>query len=213
MKLTPKILSITLVLIMLTGVLTSCGNSSANGNTFETTGVKTMIEFENSKTLPPLLKDITKKYTATIEVEGKGKIVLDLFAKDVPIAVSNFIYLAQKGYYDGCTFHRVLADFMAQGGDPTGTGSGGPGYTFGLEITTHKHVAGAISMANTGRPNSNGSQFFICFKAQSFLDGKYSVFGQVTQGMEVLKKITLRDPQNSPAFPGDKITTITIDVK
>jgi peptidylprolyl isomerase len=213
MKSIPKILSLALVMLMLTGVLTSCGNSSVNANTIQTTGVKTMIEFENSKTLPPLLKDITKKYTATIEVEGKGNIVLDLFAKDVPIAVSNFIYLAQKGYYDGCTFHRVLADFMAQGGDPTGSGSGGPGYTFGLEITTHKHVAGAISMANTGRPNSNGGQFFICFKAQSFLDGKYSVFGQVTQGMEVLKKITLRDPQNSPAFPGDKIMTITIDVK
>lgn len=157
-----------------------------------------------------MLKDLNKKYTATIEVEGKGNIVLELFAKDVPIAVSNFVYLSQKGYYDGCTFHRVLPNFVAQGGDPTGTGTGGPGYSFGLEITEHKHVAGAISMANTGRPNSNGSQFFICFQAQPNLDGKYSVFGQVIEGMDVLNKITPRDPQKNPQFPGDKIVRITV---
>ena len=171
-----------------------------------------MIEFKDLKAQPPILKDTSKKYTATIEVEGKGNIVIELFAKDVPIAVSNFVYLADKGFYNGTTFHRVLANFMAQGGDPTGTGTGGPGYSFGLEATSHKHTAGAISMANTGRPNSNGSQFFICFQAQPFLDGKYSVFGQVTQGMDVLKKITLRDPEKNPAFPGDKITKITITV-
>ena len=208
-----KLVLVALALVLFTGGITSCAGSPVNANTTQTTGVKTVIEFENSKTMPPILKDITKKYTATIDVEGKGKIVIDLFAKDVPIAVSNFIYLAQKGYYNGCTFHRVIADFMAQGGDPTGTGSGGPGYTFGLEITKHKHVTGAISMANTNRPNSNGGQFFICFKDLPFLDGGYTVFGQVTQGMDVVKKITLRDPQTNPKFPGDKITTITIDVK
>ncbi len=171
-----------------------------------------MIEFKDTKTMPPMLKDLDKKYTATIEVEGKGNIVIELFAKDVPIAVSNFVYLAQKGYYDGCTFHRVLPNFMAQGGDPTGTGTGGPGYSFGLEITRHKHVAGAISVANTGRPNSNGSQFFICFQAQTYLDGKYSVFGQVIEGTDVLKKITLRDPEKRPNFPGDKMTKVTVKV-
>ncbi len=169
-----------------------------------------MIEFKDTKTMPPMLKDTSKKYTATIEVEGKGNIVLELFAKDVPIAVSNFVSLATKGFYDNTTFHRVLPNFMAQGGDPTGTGTGGPGYSFGLEITKHKHVAGAISMANTGRPNSNGSQFFICFQPQAYLDGKYSVFGQVTGGMDVLKKISLRDPEKRPATAGDKIVKITI---
>jgi peptidylprolyl isomerase len=194
-----------LALFLLSGPIISCG-----GKISKTSGDATVIEFKEGKAMPPMLKDTGKKYTATLEIENKGNIVLELFAKDVPIAVSNFVYLAQKGYYDGTTFHRVLANFMAQGGDPTGTGTGGPGYTFGLEITSHKHTAGAISMANTGRPNSNGSQFFICFAAQPFLDGKYSVFGQVTQGMDVLKKITLRDPEKSPAFPGDKVLKVTI---
>lgn len=190
------------------GLMASCGDGT--GETKAVSGERTMIEFKETKTMPPMLKDLNKKYTATIEVEGKGNIVLELFAKDVPIAVSNFVYLSQKGYYDGCTFHRVLPNFVAQGGDPTGTGTGGPGYSFGLEITEHKHVAGAISMANTGRPNSNGSQFFICFQAQPNLDGKYSVFGQVIEGMDVLNKITPRDPQKNPQFPGDKIVRITV---
>lgn len=197
---------LSILLIIICGLAVACGNKDLK----LTSGDETMIEFNDTKTMPPMLKDLNKKYTATLEVEGKGNIVLELFAKDVPIAVSNFVYLAQKGYYDGCTFHRVLPNFMAQGGDPTGTGTGGPGYSFGLEITAHKHVAGAISMANTGRPNSNGSQFFICFQAQPYLDGKYSVFGQVIEGMDVLKKITLRDPEKRPTFPGDKITTIKI---
>jgi cyclophilin family peptidyl-prolyl cis-trans isomerase len=205
-----KILLFLLALFTLSGALISCGKNAA---ITQTSGEKTVIEFKDTKTMPPMLKDTGKKYTATIEVEGKGNIVIDLFAKDVPIAVSNFVYLADKGFYNGTTFHRVLANFMAQGGDPTGTGTGGPGYSFGLEITSHKHTAGAISMANTGRPNSNGSQFFICFQAQPFLDGKYSVFGQVTQGMDVLKKITLRDPEKNPAFTGDKIVKVTIKVE
>lgn len=196
-----------LAVVLLSGAVMSCGSSSAAN---DEQGDAAMIEFKDTNSMPPMLKDTGKKYTATIEVEGKGNIVLELFAKDVPIAVSNFVYLAQKGYYDGTTFHRVLPNFMAQGGDPTGTGTGGPGYSFGLEITNHKHTAGAISMANTGRPNSNGSQFFICFEAQPYLDGKYSVFGQVTEGMDVLKSITLRDPQKNPSFSGDKVTKITV---
>ena len=169
-----------------------------------------MIEFKEGKTNPPMLKDLNKKYTATIALEGKGNIVIELFAKDTPIAVSNFVYLAQKGYYDGSTFHRVLPNFMAQGGDPTGTGSGGPGYGFGLEITKHKHVTGAVSMAHSSLPNSNGSQFFICFQDLPFLDGQYTVFGQVTEGMDVVKKINLRDPERRPTAPGDKMTKVTV---
>jgi cyclophilin family peptidyl-prolyl cis-trans isomerase len=206
-----KILLFLLALILLSGAVISCGDGAAVIT--QTSGDGTVIKFKESKTNPPMLADTSKKYTATIEIEGKGNIVLELFAKDVPIAVSNFVSLATKGFYDGTTFHRVLPNFMAQGGDPTGTGTGGPGYSFGLEITNHKHTAGAISMANTGRPNSNGSQFFICFQAQPFLDGKYSVFGQVIEGMDVLKKITLRDPEKSPAFTGDKIVKVTIKVE
>ncbi len=157
---------------------------------------------------PPITIDVKKKYTATIVTE-KGDLVLELFAKDVPVTVNNFVFLARQGYYDGCTFHRVIPGFMAQGGDPTGTGSGGPGYAIPNEITKHKHVAGALSMANAG-PNTNGSQFFICYNAQPGLDGSYSVFGQLVGGLDIFTNITPRDPNRSPAFKGDKITSIKI---
>ena len=172
-----------------------------------------MIEFKDEGKMPPMLKDTGKKYTATIEVEGKGKLVLELFAKDVPIAVSNFVYLATKGYYDGCTFHRVIPGFMAQGGDPTGTGTGGPGYKFVDEFhPALKHdKPGILSMANGG-PNTNGSQFFITFAPTPHLDGMHSVFGQVIQGMDVLLGITPRDPATART-PGDVIKTIEIAEK
>jgi len=143
--------------------------------------------------------DVNKQYTAIIETE-KGKMVLELFAKDVPVTVNNFVFLAREGFYDGTTFHRVIAGFMAQGGDPTGTGRGGPGYRFDDEFTEHKHVAGTLSMANAG-PNTNGSQFFITYTPQHGLDGKHSVFGQLIEGMDVLEKIK----------QGDTIVKITIE--
>ena len=136
---------------------------------------------------PPMVIDTSKQYTATIETE-KGNLVLELFASDVSVTVNNFVFLAREGFYDGTTFHRVIPDFMAQGGDPTGTGRGGPGYSFPDEFTGHTHVAGALSMANSG-PDTNGSQFFITYTPQHGLDGKHSVFGQLTKGMDVLKKI------------------------
>jgi len=135
--------------------------------------------------------DTGKQYTAIIEIE-KGNLVLELFARDVPITVNNFVFLAREGFYDGTTFHRVIADFMAQGGDPTGTGRGNPGYKFGDEFTEHTHVAGALSMANSG-PNTNGCQFFITFTPQHGLDGKHSVFGQLIEGMDVLQAIKQGD--------------------
>jgi cyclophilin family peptidyl-prolyl cis-trans isomerase len=171
-----------------------------------------MIKFKDTGTKPLILADTEKKYTATIETE-KGNLVLELFAKDVPKAVSNFVYLAMTGYYDGCTFHRVIPGFMAQGGDPTGTGTGGPGYTFANEITKHKHVVGALSMANTGQPNSNGSQFFICYQTVPALDGDYSVFGQLTAGTDVLKSLAARDPDTNPNFKGTRIIKIDIQVE
>jgi peptidyl-prolyl cis-trans isomerase B (cyclophilin B) len=157
---------------------------------------------------PAMTIDVNKKYTATIVTE-KGNLVLDLYAKDAPITVNNFVFLARQGYYDGCTFHRVIPGFVAQGGDPTGTGYGGPGYTIPDEITSLRHVAGALSMANSG-PNTGGSQFFICYADQPSLDGSYSVFGMLVGGWDTFIKLTARDPDNFPLFKGDKIITITI---
>jgi cyclophilin family peptidyl-prolyl cis-trans isomerase len=159
-------------------------------------------------TPPPMTIDKNKKYTAIMETV-KGNLVLELFAKDVPKTVNNFVFLARQGFYDGTTFHRVIPDFMAQGGDPTGTGTGNPGYRFEDEFTSHTHIAGALSMANAGA-NTNGSQFFICYTPQHGLDGRHTVFGQLTEGMDVLKKITPRDPSQNPQFEGDKIIRITI---
>jgi len=148
---------------------------------------------------PPMTIDSSKQYTATIETE-KGNIVLELFASDVPVTVNNFVFLAREGFYDGTTFHRVIPDFMAQGGDPTGTGAGTPGYRFADEFSEHTHVAGALSMANSGL-NTNGCQFFITYTPQNHLDGKHSVFGQLIEGMDILEKIE----------KGDTIIRITIE--
>jgi cyclophilin family peptidyl-prolyl cis-trans isomerase len=161
-------------------------------------------------TPPPMLIDQDKQYTAIIVTE-KGNITLELFAKDVPVTVNNFVFLAREGFYDGCTFHRVIPDFMAQGGDPTGTGAGWPGYFFADEFSEHTHVTGALSMANAGAgTNTNGCQFFITYTPQHHLDGVHSVFGQLTEGMDVLKSLTPRDPLQNPQYKGDTIITITI---
>ena len=150
-------------------------------------------------TSPPLMTiDKDKKYTATIET-NKGNMVLDLYAKDAPKTVNNFAFLARDGFYDGTTFHRVIADFMVQGGDPTGTGAGGPGYQFADEFSNRIHVTGTLSMANAG-PNTNGSQFFICYAPQPHLNRRHTVFGQLKEGTDVLKKIV----------QGDKILKVTI---
>ncbi len=150
---------------------------------------------------PRMIIDKDKKYTATIETE-KGDLVVELFAADVPVTVNNFVFLAREGFYDGVTFHRVISDFMVQGGDPTGTGSGGPGYKFGDEFTSHSHGSGTLSMANSG-PGTNGSQFFITYSPQPHLDNHHSVFGQLTEGTEVLLAIR----------QGDVMKKVTIDEK
>ena len=161
---------------------------------------------------PPMTIDPSKQHTATIELEKGGSIVVELFAKDAPRTVNNFVFLATDGYYDGVTFHRVIPDFMAQTGDPTGTGMGGPGYRFEDEFgpgLAHSGP-GVLSMANAG-PNTNGSQFFITFEATPFLDGRHAVFGRVTEGMDVVNGISVRDP-SSATTPGDVIRTISIEV-
>ena len=165
----------------------------------------------NMYSAPPAMEiDPGRTYVATIETE-RGDIVIALFADKVPNTVNNFVFLARQGFYDDTTFHRVLADFMAQAGDPTGTGSGGPGYRFRDEFhPALKHDGpGVLSMANAG-PNTNGSQFFITYRATSWLDGRHAVFGRVTEGMDVLRSLKLRDPSRSPSFPGDRIKTIRI---
>ena len=154
--------------------------------------------------------DLTKSYSARFKTE-RGEIVCELFAADAPLTVENFVNLARAGFYDGVTFHRVIPGFMAQGGDPTGTGSGGPGYNFGDELSPKRRHdgPGVLSMANAG-PNTNGSQFVLTFGATPHLDGRHTVFGRVTSGMDVLRSLRERDPQRDPK-PGDAIETIEID--
>jgi peptidyl-prolyl cis-trans isomerase B (cyclophilin B) len=146
---------------------------------------------------PPMSIDPGKKYTVTLDT-SKGAIVCDLFAKDAPKTVNNFVFLAREGFYNGTLFHRVIADFMVQGGDPTATGTGGPGYRFEDETKNNpnKHKIGSLSMANAG-PNTNGSQFFITHVVTNWLDGKHTVFGQVTSGQDVVNKIQQRDQLKS----------------
>ncbi len=158
---------------------------------------------------PEMQLNPTKNYQATLHT-SKGDIIIDLYAKNVPHTVNNFVFLARQGFYDGTIFHRVIPDFMAQGGDPTGTGRGGPGYKFRDEFDPklRHNVPGVLSMANAG-PNTNGSQFFITHVPTPWLDGKHAVFGQVVGGLDVLLAIPPRDPNliNSPA-----VTLTSVDI-
>jgi peptidyl-prolyl cis-trans isomerase B (cyclophilin B) len=149
---------------------------------------------------PAMAIDPAKKYTATFNT-SRGEIVCELFAKDAPSTVNNFVFLAKEKFYDGTVFHRVLADFMIQGGDPTGTGRGGPGYKFEDETkgNPNKHQIGSLSMANAG-PNTNGSQFFITHVVTNWLDGKHTVFGKVTKGQDVVNAVQ----------QGDTLTSVTV---
>src|SRR5688500_17520816 len=153
--------------------------------------------------------DLRKRHNARFKTE-KGDIVVELFADRAPRTVENFVNLARAGFYDGTTFHRVIPGFMAQGGDPTGTGTGGPGYQFGDEFhpSLRHDAAGVLSMANAG-PGTNGSQFFITHGPTPHLDNRHSVFGRVTEGMEVVNSLRERDPQRD-RNPGDRIDTIEI---
>ncbi len=157
--------------------------------------------------------DPSKQYVATISTE-KGDVVIELFPDKAPIAVNNFIFLAEEGWYDGVTFHRVLPGSIAQAGDPSGTGFGGPGYAFVNESSDMAFdEAGLVAMANAG-PDSNGSQFFITYRPRPDLDGGYTIFGRVISGMDVAESITARDPSSGLDLPpGDQILTITIDMR
>jgi cyclophilin family peptidyl-prolyl cis-trans isomerase len=162
---------------------------------------------------PPMKVDQAKQYFATFKMAAGGEFIVELYPAKAPITVNSFVFLACKNYFDGVTFHRVLEGFMAQGGDPTGTGMGGPGYEFvneNSDLTFDK--AGVLAMANAG-PDTNGSQFFITFGPTEQLNGGYTIFGQVVEGMDVVNGITRRDPQQNPSFEGDAIETITITEK
>lgn len=160
---------------------------------------------------PGLAINPDRRYDAVVKTEV-GDITIELYPKKAPVHVNNFILLARSGYYDGVTFHRVLEGFMAQAGDPTGTGAGGPGWVVPDEISDLKHDGpGILSMAKSAAPNTGGSQFFITYEATPWLDGAHTVFGKVTQGMDVMSRIRLRDPSKQPnAPPGTRISTIQI---
>jgi len=159
---------------------------------------------------PPMLIDTSKEYHATVKLAKGGEFVIQLYADKAPVTVNSFVFLARQGYFDGVTFHRVLEGFMAQGGDPTGTGAGGPGYQFENEDSDLKFdKAGVVAMANAGR-DTNGSQFFITFAPVPRLNGGYTIFGQVVSGMDVVNGLRRRDPEAAPDYPGDAIESITI---
>ncbi|MFQ5614794.1 MAG: peptidylprolyl isomerase [Anaerolineae bacterium] len=160
---------------------------------------------------PEMTIDPDQIYLATFKTE-RGDIKIELFASKAPKTVNNLIFLAKAGFYDGTTFHRVLPDFMAQGGDPTGTGGGGPGYRFEDELDPSLTFDGPgyLAMANAG-PNTNGSQFFITTAATPWLNGRHTIFGKVVEGLDVLYALTLRDPQNNPDFDGDVLETVVIE--
>jgi cyclophilin family peptidyl-prolyl cis-trans isomerase len=159
---------------------------------------------------PPMTIDPSKRYIATFHTEP-GDFQVELFAREAPITVNNFVFLARDGFYDGVSFHRVIKGFMAQGGDPTGTGTSGPGYQWADEpsaLRLRHEAPGTLSMANAGR-NTNGSQFFITFVPTPHLDGKHAVFGRVISGMNVVNSIRERDPGRDRT-PGDRILSIDI---
>lgn len=180
-------------------------SSSASCAPFD--GIPTQTQYTSA---PEMSINTDGKYLAAMRLAKGGDILIELYAKDAPITVNSFIFLACKGFYDGSTFHRVLQDFMAQGGDPTGTGRGGSGYEFVNEYSDLSFdKPGVVAMANAG-PDTNGSQFFITFGPAEWLDGGYTIFGQVIEGMDVVMSITLRDPDFSPPFTGDVIESVTI---
>lgn len=162
------------------------------------------------ETAPEMLIDPQKNYLAVMKTDA-GEMEITLFADKVPTTVNNFVFLAREGYYDDVIFHRVIDNFMAQSGDPTGTGMGGPGYKFGDEFHPKlRHDSpGVLSMANAG-PNTNGSQFFITHVATPHLDNKHSVFGQISAGLDILFAIPARDPSNRNA---EAIKILSIEIR
>ena len=175
----------------------SCGQQAGDG---QLTGAK------KYDAPPPMTIDQDKQYIATIKMDI-GEVKVELFAKDAPCHVNSFVFLSREGFYDGVVWHRVVPGFVAQTGDPTGTGRGGPGYTIDLEVNDNKFEDGSLGAARSQDPNSAGSQFFIDYAAQPGLDGAYTVFGKLTEGRDVLNRIAPGEPPASPTV----IQTIEIE--
>jgi peptidylprolyl isomerase len=189
------------------------GPKTTNQNPIGGGPTPALVGTKQYSSAPPMLVDLAKQYFATFQMEKGGEFVIQLYPDKAPITVNSFVFLANQGFFGGVSFHRVLPGFMAQGGDPTGSGSGGPGYSFVNEsndLTFDK--AGVVAMANAGR-DTNGSQFFITFGPVGVSESDYTIFGQVISGMDVVNKITLRDPSQNPGFIGDIIKTVTITIK
>jgi cyclophilin family peptidyl-prolyl cis-trans isomerase len=205
-----------LILLLLIMPLAACGSQPEETPDIQETegigedvGAGEELQWDSP---PELTLDLEKVYIATLITE-KGDVTVELFSQGAPITVNNFVFLAEQGFYDETTFHRVLPGFMAQGGDPTGTGSGGPGYQFADEIIhgVTFNQEGLLAMANSG-PGTNGSQFFITFDAASWLNGLHTIFGKVIEGMDVIIALTPRDPAAAPDFPGDRLIRVEIEV-
>lgn len=200
-----KIKNIAAVLLLASVFIAAC--TSVQDTEPATSGGK-----QRSWDEPPEMQiDPQAIYQATFKTE-KGDVIVELFSDRAPETVNNFVFLAQSGFYDGTTFHRVIPGFMAQGGDPTGTGTGGPGYQFQDEI--HADLTfdqpGLLAMANSGA-NTNGSQFFITYVPTPHLNGKHTIFGKVLQGMAVLNSLSARDPSGNPDIKGDRLLTVEIE--
>lgn len=235
------IVSATAVALALVALLAACGAPVSIERTVEETDASAAEEMateaepmDRTDGPPPMTIDVSKTYLATFTMEGGATFEIELFADKAPITVNNFVTLAQRGYFDGTTFHRVIPGFMSQAGDPTGTGSGGPGYAFENEFhpDARHDTPGIVSMANAGIRNgkaTNGSQFFIIHEPQPHLDGVrpdgsprtdcaepmkscHSVFGKVTTGLSVVTGMTPRNPQQATS-PGDRIESVVITVR
>ncbi len=201
------------IMLMIPALLIGCGNSSVSNDSNSKSITDESTEdnsIESTENLP----------IATIEVEGYGIIKAELYPEIAPNTVNNFIYLANSGFYDNLTFHRVIKDFMIQGGDPNGNGTGGPGYSIEGEFTSNgianslKHTEGVLSMARAQDPNSAGSQFFIMTKAASHLDGEYASFGKVINGMDVVHEIeNVKTGSNDKPKEDIVIKSINVDTK
>ncbi len=205
-------IGIGVVVLVLIGIAWALWPKSATPEAAAPTDAADLFSKGKYDAYPPMTIDTNKKYFATFKMAKGGEFVVQLFPDKAPKTVNNFVFLAKDKFYDGTTFHRVLEGFMAQGGDPTGTGGGGPGYQFEYEPNDLKFdKPGVVAMANSGAATpTNGSQFFITFAPAPFLDGGYTIFGQVTEGMDVVNGITRRDPDQNPNFTGDVIESVTI---
>ncbi len=205
---------ILIVILAVIWIASSANNRQADAPAAENiSDVPSAAGFKTYDSAPPMTIDPNVQYFATVKIAKGGEFIIQLYPDKAPITVNSFVFLAREGFFDGVTFHRVLEDFMAQGGDPTGTGMGGPGYEFVNEdsdLTFDK--AGVVAMANAGR-DTNGSQFFITFGPTPQLNGGYTIFGQVIEGMDVVNGITRRDPQRGADYEGDVIESITISEK